>query len=76
MLKSSFRLFSIVTRNTFSTSAAKNYGLLANNNLFGFCKTTKHGSNETHRHEDLKQKRKHENEAKEEEVQEEVEIEK
>lgn len=46
MLKSSFRLFSVVTKGTFFNPALRNYGLLVNNNLATFCKTQKHESNE------------------------------
>lgn len=46
MLKSSFRLFSVVAKGTLFTPSLKNYGLLVNNNLATFCKTQKHESNE------------------------------
>lgn len=46
MLKSSFRLFSVVAKSSLFPPSLKNYGLLVNNNLAAFCKTQKHESNE------------------------------
>lgn len=48
MLKSSLRLFTAITRNTFNIPILKTYGLI-NNNFAAFCKTEKHDSNE-HKH--------------------------
>ena len=73
MLKSSFRLFSLVTKNSIFTPALNKHCLLINNNLFGFCKTEKHQTNEKHRHEELKEKHKHKQEADEGKEEEKVE---